>query len=1336
MRLAVFGLAAIAAVCYGSDVIWHASEPITFPYEGETGELRNIVCSDDSFDETSLLFWRHDVQRGGVPSIDLHMDASGIGAKCIMEVYLGSSKEERPENLVNAVNDLSVRGTVQTMARRCYASAEGTLYDIDGARPATWTEARVSRDNCNSSAHLDPPTYHDFVCHSAATGVEVPIPSALMEVIEWALHTKLEAMLADTICDKLVNTSSAVMNGLVDKVNPFLARYLSTPLTPSSPFARDAHVLKEARRAGVRTIDWRETAIVKLIRRTVSLMRPDWLNAAVRAMTNETGSLSTSLDVPLPIFDTTMRVAGAIHEVSVSGLDTLTVFNPLNEISESTLRFSLGFKQIRFTLGATVQMELMDDSNLTGVPAVNETATIVVDIPDIQLDVSLLLAMSEEFASIQLGSFLENPAGCFLQWLFSAEVTGLNVTVSELLPPSIVGVHSPSIRKLFDLFTSTVWDAFGERMALAMPAALEMSVKPFLNSVLLEALASKVEKVCVPYQPPSRDDHLRFTGESLLPRMLARLHQMLHTASTIKAYAGKAGQALDEWAAAPSTHLDVNADLGSFGQLSFTMGDWRITPMDTVRNVNVLEPQGPYRLLNSLGLAGNSSLVLSFSMNLSLTDGLLGLRDDVEVSLSLEDLEFMNTDYVLMNGTRLLSRLLSNLMDPRCWLGILDDAAVEQLFLAIGLFNLTVACDSPASCTSPVMLNAPSRMQRPDAVHRMTSKVNSAMAQLLGAVMTPHAQEELRKYVLRSNVMCEGRVVPPGMLPADLQTDGHGAFVLGSTHTPELVLGVLVLYILLWLCSCTCVSDGMPDAATLGAQVPLYRDPAVSRWQRLSVLLAVALIAPLFVVGHFSTAAHVGVDFRFGGDAPGSTASLPLKQLSVVGSVVELWRYGAWPLALLIGLFSILWPYVKLAILAFCWVAPPRYFGLRWRRRLLEFLDSCGKWSLIDVYVMVLCMVTFSVHITNPDIVLAGRGDVYDIKLWVVPKVGLWCFLAAILVSLVVSTLSTLCNSAAAAAAATAAATAIATPACTHPLEPRRKCEDKNVLALGPCRQALSAHTWEVMLPSGKVCYVELHWLIRLLVSCALLLAGALLVFGAGSPAIGFTIRGLGGYLVQIMNPGARHVEHSFLSVLGALLDPDGLYARAPKVAGSVTACYAFFGLVVPMANVCVMCILWSAKLTVAAKRRLLFTVKLLKSWTALEIFIFAVTISLWQLSMLSRSIADEQCRSIQPFLELLVPLGLLDVDRCYEVVPEFVPGAFLLLTGGLLAYAMTLIVIGACERALVDLEGVSACISRPAPGLPRCSTRLGLWAGLLRARKQVGCAGVPATLASPLLPR
>lgn len=78
-----------------------------------------------------------------------------------------------------------------------------------------------------------------------------------------------------------------------------------------------------------------------------------------------------------------------------------------------------------------------------------------------------------------------------------------------------------------------------------------------------------------------------------------------------------------------------------------------------------------------------------------------------------------------------------------------------------------------------------------------------------------------------------------------------------------------------------------------------------------------------------------------------------------------MWNAKVYPLAILIAAFSGIWPYVKLIMMLLCWILPPSKISIKRREKILIFLDTVGKYSLIDGYMLVMMVVSFRYHLNK-----------------------------------------------------------------------------------------------------------------------------------------------------------------------------------------------------------------------------------------------------------------------------------------------------------------------------------------------------------------------------------
>lgn len=131
------------------------------------------------------------------------------------------------------------------------------------------------------------------------------------------------------------------------------------------------------------------------------------------------------------------------------------------------------------------------------------------------------------------------------------------------------------------------------------------------------------------------------------------------------------------------------------------------------------------------------------------------------------------------------------------------------------------------------------------------------------------------------------------------------------------------------------------NAKTTRGDVSLARqDPRTGLLVNLMLLAALAL----HLVGVFAPMLTLSKFFVFA-----NTHSL-------YSALVQLFDEGHWGLFLLLGLFSVAMPLAKLALMAKVWNLEPAHSN-RHRRRM-AWIAHYGKWSMLDVFVVAVLVVT------------------------------------------------------------------------------------------------------------------------------------------------------------------------------------------------------------------------------------------------------------------------------------------------------------------------------------------------------------------------------------------
>ncbi len=112
---------------------------------------------------------------------------------------------------------------------------------------------------------------------------------------------------------------------------------------------------------------------------------------------------------------------------------------------------------------------------------------------------------------------------------------------------------------------------------------------------------------------------------------------------------------------------------------------------------------------------------------------------------------------------------------------------------------------------------------------------------------------------------------------------------------------------------------------------------------------------------------------------------LSFESKGVIGSIVKLWESGDIVVAMVILLFSVIVPVLKVSSLLIVSI----FMESRFAHGIITFFKMIGKWSMVDVFVVAV----FLVYLT------ANKGDVSRAEV----EMGLYFFLAYVIVSMFVS---------------------------------------------------------------------------------------------------------------------------------------------------------------------------------------------------------------------------------------------------------------------------------------------------------------------------------------------
>lgn len=136
----------------------------------------------------------------------------------------------------------------------------------------------------------------------------------------------------------------------------------------------------------------------------------------------------------------------------------------------------------------------------------------------------------------------------------------------------------------------------------------------------------------------------------------------------------------------------------------------------------------------------------------------------------------------------------------------------------------------------------------------------------------------------------------------------------------------------------------------------LYKAQAIPLFARVLIPIVIVGNVGLFLSGHLNIAASVSLIISL---AEQEYRNSSFFEFSVATGTINLWKAGGYELAILIILFSGVWPYVKQLMSLFLWFVPPSTVSVDTRGKTLQWLDFLAKWSMVDIFTLLISLVAF-----------------------------------------------------------------------------------------------------------------------------------------------------------------------------------------------------------------------------------------------------------------------------------------------------------------------------------------------------------------------------------------
>jgi hypothetical protein len=407
----------------------------------------------------------------------------------------------------------------------------------------------------------------------------------------------------------------------------------------------------------------------------------------------------------------------------------------------------------------------------------------------------------------------------------------------------------------------------------------------------------------------------------------------------------------------------------------------------------------------------------------------MNIRNDLNVAINLKDFSVLARVLLKVAEPAFLNFPLRDLSNVNCWLATILSQDPEStsrlrgislLYHTISITNLTVNMRC-MSCSSPKFDDLLASLYSIEDIEEATSIVREKSNELyegeflqvlLDHVVVDAAKQCPHRLEYDPNATAAEYLKSPGKSLSFAENARDASSIYFNIANSVFAVCLLVVGVLgrrmVHRQNCKWIDSLSADGAyllskqqarerereqTLNiATTSLFCSRYIPKRVRIAVPMAILLNTALYMAGHLGVLSTVNLEASLAGEAFTIHNFL---EFSFIKSTRETYRNGGSEMAILIWIFSGIWPYIKLILSALAWMLPPDKLSVSRRGRMLLWIDAMAKLSVVDIFTMMLGVAVLLVYVGGPDKSLAKEDALYTMKAIVRPGAGCYCLLIA-----------------------------------------------------------------------------------------------------------------------------------------------------------------------------------------------------------------------------------------------------------------------------------------------------------------------------------------------------
>lgn len=705
------------------------------------------------------------------------------------------------------------------------------------------------------------------------------------------------------------------------------------------------------------------------------------------------------------------------------------------------------------------------------------------------------------------------------------------------------------------------------------------------------------------------------------------------------------------------------------------------------------------------------------------------IKNDFDISLDFDTATLVLTTLLKIAESRFLQFPLADVANYHCWLSMLPAPPLDasglrlnsagpsfelvELAMSVARLNMNVSCND---CSGPDMSELAELLSTPEASDEATNVTNMILNYVTALVREEFTQVKMDRLLNDASKKCPhspeynpNYVTPEYSALSVPDADDSLAFFVA------LLIGFGCLFVVIaaivlttkclvwrrhrkWLRSLSApqvyiLSENQRKDKDKETYVnentkALFNSKVIPLWIRLIVPVIIVGNIGFFLSGHLSLGATVNIEATLAGK---SFKADNFFEFSMAKSTIDIWNAGGKELAIMILLFSGIWPYTKQLITLVLWFLPPRAVSASKRESIFLWLDALAKWSMIDIFVLVITVAGFRVSVQSPSVGFLP-GNFYSLDLLVIPMWGLYANMIAQLISQISSHYIIHFHRRVVSEATSEYDKRFNIPSSRTVVmgdDGSAEVELESDASDAADEERLLSHAF-ARPHRGESDRLVARRFVNPMLACAVLALFVLVLVGCTLPSLSLEILGIVGLLVESGQEFTQaNTKFSVFTIIEMFFEQARFTGRAADYVGlgSLSILLLVTVLIVPLVQAAVLAFQWFYRLGQKKRRRLAVLVEILQAWQYAEVYLIAVIVASWQLGPVSEFMINEYCNSLKETFSELVYYGIISADdaQCFRVDAKIENGWFILAGAAVLLALVNTFVMKAVAQKFRD---------------------------------------------------